>query len=100
MGQTTEAHDDHFRCEGHAIRAGSLSAERREALRTFAVSLERSFCGFEPDFFQQNLICFVDDVVSQIKGSQEIWPTLVEICFLRKPRAGLPRRKVENRVRA
>ncbi|MGH8446312.1 MAG: hypothetical protein ACREVL_13655, partial [Solimonas sp.] len=83
-----------------AMADPKISVERRQALNVFSVSLERAFYGFEPDFFQQNLIRIVDDVVSQIKGSLEIWPTLVEICFLRKQRAGLPRRKVGNRFRA
>jgi hypothetical protein len=72
------------------------SPERREVLRGFAANLDRAFYGFEPDFFQQNLIRIVDDVISQFKGSLEIWPTLVEICYLHKNRAGLPMRAVEN----
>jgi hypothetical protein len=72
------------------------SAERQEVLRGFAANLERAFYGFEPDFFQQNLIRIVDDVISQFKGSLEIWPTLVEICYLHKNRAGLPMRAVQN----
>jgi hypothetical protein len=72
------------------------SPERLEVLRGFAANLERAFYGFEPDFFQQNLIRIVDDVISQFKGSLEIWPTLVEICYLHKNRTGLPMRLVEN----
>jgi hypothetical protein len=72
------------------------SPERREVLRGFAANLDRAFYGFEPDFFQQNLIRIVDDVISQFKGSLEIWPTLVEICYLHKNRAGFPMRAVEN----
>ena len=45
----------------------------------FAANLEKAFYGFEPDFFQQNLLRIVDDVISVIKGSIELWPTLVEI---------------------
>jgi hypothetical protein len=74
----------------------ATSPERQEVLRGFAANLERAFYGFEPDFFQQNLIRIVDDVISQFKGSLEIWPTLVEICYLHKNRAGLPMRAVEN----
>ena len=74
----------------------SSSPERQEVLRGFAANLERAFYGFEPDFFQQNLIRIVDDVISQFKGSLEIRPTLVEICYLHKNRAGLPMRAVEN----
>jgi len=41
----------------------------------------------------------VDDVVSVIKGSIELWPTLVEICYFEKSRRGLPQVKVNNRRR-
>ena len=64
--------------------------ERAEALRLFAANLQKAFYGFEPDFFQQNLLRIVDDVVSVIKGSIELWPTLVEICYFQKNRRGLP----------
>ena len=33
----------------------------------------RSFYGFEPDFFQQNVTRIVDDVVSVIQASLELW---------------------------
>ena len=60
---------------------------RKKALILFAENLERSFYGFEPDFYQQNVSRIVDDLVSQIQASLEIWPTLIEICYLHK--AGL-----------
>jgi hypothetical protein len=63
---------------------------RADALRFFAASLSKAFYGFEPDFFQQNLLRIVDDVVSVIKASIELWPTLVEICYFHKNRKGLP----------
>jgi hypothetical protein len=71
--------------------------ERAESLRLFATNLEKAFYGFEPDFFQQNLLRIVDDVVSVIKGSIELWPTLVEICYFHKSRKGLPQTRVANR---
>jgi hypothetical protein len=71
--------------------------ERRDALRLFAANLQKAFYGFEPDFFHQNLLRVVDDVVSTIKGSIELWPTLIEIAYLQKDRRGLPRTKVNNR---
>jgi len=77
----------------------AASSDRQDVLRAFASNLERAFYGFEPDFFQQNLIRIVDDVISQFKGSLEIWPTLVEICYLHKNRAGLPKRAVANQSR-
>jgi hypothetical protein len=70
--------------------------ERRQALELFAYNLEKAFYGFEPDFFQQNLSRIVDDVISQIRGSIELWPTLVEICFFHRHKKDLPRRKVNN----
>jgi hypothetical protein len=73
---------------------GALIPQRR--LRLFATNLEKAFYAFEPDFFQQNLVRIVDDVVSVIKGSIELWPTLVEICYFQKDRKGLPRVRVHN----
>ena len=69
---------------------------RVEGLRLLAASLNKAFYGFEPDFFQQNLLRIVDDVVSVIKGSLELWPTLVEICYFQKGRNGLPLVRVDN----
>ncbi len=74
--------------------------ERAGALSLFAANLEKAFCGFEPDFFQQNLLRIVDDVVSAIKGSIELWPTLVEICYFEKGRHGLPQARVMNQKKA
>lgn len=70
--------------------AASAQGERRTALQQFATAVERSFYTFEPDFFQQNLLRIVDDVVSQFKGCLELWPTLVEITYLRSRRTPLP----------
>jgi hypothetical protein len=84
-------------------RVGAAEAqagpERCQALHAFAIGIERAFYGFEPDFFQQNLIRITDDVISQFKGSLEVWPTLVETCYLRKQRVGLPRERVRNELR-
>ncbi len=38
----------------------------------------------------------VDDIVSVIKGSIQLWPTLVEIYYLQKGRKGLPQLRVNN----
>ena len=70
--------------------------ERREALYLFAASLDKAFYSFEPDFFQQNLLRIVDDVVGVIKASIQLWPTLVEIAYFEKARHGLPRTRVCN----
>jgi hypothetical protein len=72
---------------------------RAQSLRLFAANLERAFYGFEPDFFQQNLLRIVDDVISVIKGSIELWPSLVEICYFHKNRKGLPQIRVKNQKR-
>jgi hypothetical protein len=86
---------------GRALEAAEKAAkpERTDALRLFAANLQKAFYAFEPDFFQQNLLRIVDDVVSVIKGSIELWPTLVEICYFQKDRKGLPQIKVNNQRR-
>jgi hypothetical protein len=86
---------------GRALQAAEEAArpERAEALRLFAANLNKAFYGFEPDFFQQNLLRIVDDVISAIKGSIELWPTLVEICYYQKGRKGLPQLRVKNMKR-
>jgi hypothetical protein len=75
-------------------------APRSQALRLFTANLEKTFYTFEPDFFQQNLVRIVDDVVSVIKGSIELWPTLVEICYFQKDRKGLPQVRVHNQKKS
>jgi hypothetical protein len=84
---------------GQALEAaeGATAPQRADSLRVFAANLQKAFYGFEPDFFQQNLLRIVDDVVTVIKGSIELWPTLVEICYFEKNRRGLPWTKVANR---
>jgi len=74
----------------------TTNPQRAEALRLFGANLHKAFYGFEPDFFQQNLLRIMDDVVSVIKGSIELWPTLVEICYFQKGRQGLPQVRVNN----
>jgi hypothetical protein len=76
--------------------AAAPNPARAEALRLFAASLQKAFYGFEQDFFQHNLLRIVDDAVSVIKGSIELWSTLVEICYFQKGRRGLPQVRVEN----
>ena len=78
-----------------AIPQASTS-QRAEALRLFAGNLHKAFYGFEPDFFQQNLVRIVDDVISVIKSALELWPTLVEISYFQKARQGLPQLRVKN----
>jgi hypothetical protein len=87
--------DLHARAASAVPRAAT--AERAEALRMFAANLHKAFYGFEPDFFQQNLVRIVDDVISVIKGSIEIWPTLVEVSYFQKARHGLPQLRVQNK---
>jgi len=91
--------DKTARLYGRALEAAesTTSPQRAEGLRLLAANLNKAFYGFEPDFFQQNLLRIVDDVVSVIKGSIELWPTLVEICYFQKGRTGLPQVKVNNR---
>ncbi len=80
-----------------AAAGGMANPQRAESLRMFAANLERAFYGFEPDFFQQNLLRIVDDVIGAIKGSIELWPTLVEIAYFQKNRQGLPQIRVKNK---
>ncbi len=86
---------------GRALEAADASKrpDRAEALRLFAANLNKAFYGFEPDFFQQNLLRIVDDVITVIKGSIELWPTLVEIGYFHKRRKGLPQLRVKNQKR-
>jgi hypothetical protein len=75
----------------------SASVERANALKLFAANLHKAFFGFEPDFFQHNLLRLVDEAAHVIKGSIELWPTLIEICYFQKGRKGLPQLRVKNR---
>ncbi|HEX7499024.1 MAG TPA: hypothetical protein VF524_01845, partial [Polyangia bacterium] len=87
----------HARAVTAAASATTASRpERAEALRLFAASLEKAFYSFEPDFFLQNVLRIVDDVITLIKSSIELWPTLVEIGYFQKHRGGLPRVRVQN----
>jgi hypothetical protein len=70
--------------------------ERVQALRHFAGNLDKAFYGFEPDFFHQNLLRIVDDVINVIRASIQLWPTLVEICYFQKSRRGLPSIRIRN----
>jgi len=85
-----------------ALTAAQTAArpERADALKLFAANLHKAFYGFEPDFFQHNLLRIVDEAVHVIKGSIELWPTLIEICYFQKGRKGLPQMRVNNRRHA
>jgi hypothetical protein len=80
-----------------AVAERAPDGERRIAMQLFAENLSKAFYGFEPDFFQQNVSRIVDDVVSQFHASLEIWPTLVEICYLQKDIRELPQIRVKNK---
>jgi hypothetical protein len=80
-----------------ASASATHDSERRQALTLFAENLARSFYGFEPDFFQQNVTRIVDDVVSVIHASLELWPTLVEICYFHKDKRDFPQLQVKNK---
>jgi hypothetical protein len=77
--------------------ARGATGARAAALAGLEEDLYRSFYGFEPDFLHQNVARIVDDVVSVFRSALELWPTLVEICFLEKQRHGLPMARVKNR---
>jgi hypothetical protein len=80
-----------------AAAAATSNEERAQALRLLAANLQKAFYGFEPDFFQHNLVRIMDDVITVIKGSLELWPALIEICYFQKGRKGLPQICVNNR---
>jgi hypothetical protein len=71
---------------------------RRKAFAS-SMLLSRTFYGFDPDFFLQNLARIVEDAVSMFRGVLELWPTLVEICHFHKNRHPLPVTRVANRDR-
>jgi len=79
-----------------AAAANTSNPERAQSLRLFAANLDKAFYSFEPDFFQQNLLRIVDDVIGVIKASIQLWPTLVEIAYFQKRRCGLPETLVAN----
>jgi len=79
--------------------AAAQNPQRAEALLLFAANLQKAFYGFEPDFFQHNLQRIVDDAISSIRSSIELWPTLVEICYFQKLRNGLPLLPIGSRKR-
>jgi hypothetical protein len=79
-----------------AAAAHTTNPERAQSLRLFAANLDKAFYSFEPDFFQQNLLRIVDDVIGVIKASAQLWPTLVEIAYFQKRRNGLAETVVSN----
>lgn len=89
LGKITELHK---RAVETAER--SKNPDRVDSLRMFATNLEKAFYGFEPDFFQHNLVRIVDDAIAVIKSTLELWPTLIEICYFQKLRHGLPMRRI------
>jgi hypothetical protein len=92
LNKITMVHDQ-------VLKAASTtkSQDRQRTLLLFAESLKRSFYGFEPDFFQQNVSRIVDDVISQIQASLELWPTLIEICYFHKDKREFPQRRIDNK---
>jgi len=139
VAETVEAHDDNFRCSGHAApimvfddssttnheKYFPLLEQTRTANDVYYVGLREkekflaflnhklrdkkleslvknlfrpSYGGnFEPDFFQQNVARIVDDVISQIQASLELWPTIVEICYYQKDKEMFPHVRVNNK---
>ncbi|HTX53379.1 MAG TPA: hypothetical protein VMD08_08210 [Candidatus Baltobacteraceae bacterium] len=105
-GEVTAAEADAIREKIQTLHARVRAAaeqptrpERAENLRLLATNLEKTFYNFESDFFQQNVLRIATDVTSTIKGSIELWPTLVEICYFQKGRKGLPQVRVKNHKR-
>jgi hypothetical protein len=78
----------------------SEEPERKMGIEFFADSLQKAFYGFDSDFFQQNVTRMVDDVISQFKGSLDLWPTLIEICYYAKSKRAFPQVRVLNKTSA
>ena len=76
-----------------ALKAAERASKptRAEALRLFAANLNKAFYSFEPDFFQQNLLRIVDDVVSVIKGSSNCGRHSSRSATSRRAAAACPR---------
>jgi hypothetical protein len=72
--------------------------ERKQGIEFFGDSLQKAFYGFDSDFFQQNVTRMVDDVISQFKGSLDLWPTLIEICYYAKSKKVFPQVRVLNKT--
>ena len=89
LGKITALHE-----KALLTAATAKSPERVNSLRMFAANLNKAFYGFEPDFFQHNLVRIVDEAVGVIKSTLELWPTLVEICYFQKLRHGLPMKRI------
>lgn len=87
----------HVRDQVIKAESKTRNTKRRQALLLFNENLARSFHGFEPDFFQQNVTRIVDDVVSIIHASLELWPTLVETCCFHKDKKAFPQIRVKNK---
>ena len=98
VGQTIEEYDEHFWRNGHSVRMivfDDSSPAKRE--KCDSLLEQKAFYGFEPDFLHQSLMRIVDDVVSVIKGSMELWPVLAEISYFQKGLKGLPQFRVNNK---
>ncbi len=78
--------------------AAARDPERKLTIDFFAESLQKAFYGFDADFFQQNVARMVDDVISQFKGSLDLWPTLIEICYYAKSKKPFPQVRVRNKI--
>jgi hypothetical protein len=86
----------HKRAKAAAVTA--KDPERKHGIEFFAESLQKAFYGFDADFFQQNVTRMVDDVISQFKGSLDLWPTLIEICYYAKSKKAFPQVRVSNKT--
>ncbi|WP_038159198.1 hypothetical protein [Verrucomicrobium sp. BvORR106] len=92
LGKVTAVH-----ARVQAAASACKDPARQQTLKVFAENLAKVFYGFEPDFFQQNVSRIVDDVISQIHASLELWPTLVEICYYQKDKQAFPQTRVKNK---
>ena len=87
----------HVRPGRRGDRAGRLDRSAGTPSACSRPTFRRRSTGSSRTSSTRTCCAIVDDVVTTIKGSIELWPTLVEICYFEKDRRGLPRTKVNNR---
>ncbi len=80
VGETVAHYDDHFWRNGHSVPI---------------VVFDDSSAVNHAKYYS-----LLEEAVHVIKGSLELWPTLIEICYFQKGRKGLPQTLVGNRRHA
>lgn len=88
MGRKT--HDDLF-----VAQKNSVSGSRRsDNLERIAHELKREFCNFDSSRLYRRMSATINDEVSMIKDSQDVWPSCLEFAHSLKKDGLLPIRRV------